>query len=825
MPQSITLFLRRACQLALTVYGIVGFSADASAQLDPLALPSPRPASKGAYQWGVEALRLGVAWGLTKGRAHVSISDVGYDVHSELQSGIDGNYRAHFSHVSPLVSIVDATRNGNFHGMLIAGVLAGRGFDGRGTAGACPWCSLSVHDQNTVGFDESLKLAVSSGAVALNLSLGLTVDGVTIPPSCDLGNIAPTGCSLLRRAAERDVVVVSIAQNNANGGGAPSTDQIPFPANTSTVIAVGGMESDFTFWTHSYESTNPGSNWGKKLRLVAPAKDILMPMKSGKYLYDVKSLRCGDRVDATVSAEPTLPTAYAGYGTCTGTSFAAPLVTGIVGLMRSANPLLTAAEVQSILYDTAQRPVSGPAGSGLTFYLPDAGAAVAGALGSGKNNRVSPLFSLYSTGAQTHLFTSSPQMALAAIAGDLGIASFQSFGQAIESYPKFGGKLCNSAGINCVQHDARAVAGIFTTENSPIAGRTLVPLYRMSCVGGTANCKVGRAFAYATTRAQVEFWEGRGYRVDVVEGYIYPVTNDVPSDSLPLCLGVDSARVDTILYASSSGCAQNQLTNEFGQSSGGNYASALFGFVPKLTTAPLNYTDMWWAGESENGWGASITQHGSTQFVVLFVYDNNRKPIWYAMPGGTWNASFTSYSGNLYLPSSSSYTNYNPAAFQPNASVGSATLTYQSANTATLSYTINGISGSKKISRQVFGADNGVFRMGVADLWWAGETQNGWGLNITQQGDVIFPLWYTYDTNGKNTWFGVPGGNWSGTTFTGDIYSTESAPWLGAPYNPASFTGVKRGVMSLTFIDQSMATMTYTVDGLTQTKNIVRQGF
>ena len=33
------------------------------------------------------------------------------------------------------------------------------------------------------------------------------------------------------------------------------------------------------------------------------------------------------------------------------------------------------------------------------------------------------------------------------------------------------------------------------------------------------------------------------------------------------------------------------------------------------------------------------------------------------------------------------------------------------------------------------------------DLWWAApaESESGWGINLTHQGDVIFATWFTYD--------------------------------------------------------------------------------
>jgi hypothetical protein len=809
---------------------------------DPLTLPSPRPASKGAYQWGVEILKLDKAWALTKGRAHLAIVDTGFAMHPELKPGADGNYREHLSQAD----VIGEPPGNQYHATMVATTLAARGFDGIGISGACPWCSLSVHtggpgtSVGPVELPTSMRNAIAVGASVVNMSFGDAADPNPANPqrSCLNGGFSGSWCDALRRAAERDLVMVSIAQNQSNAGTGAGSDRVPFPANHPNVIGVGGIDADGKFWSSGYESANSGSNWGPKIRLVAPAKDILVGQLPGRYLYDFPGLRCGDRVNAPVAEAPSLPANYAGYGDCIGTSFSAPYVSAIAGLVRSANPLLTAGEVQSIIEVTATQPVSGPAGSGLTFFLPDAERAVQAALGASMN-RVTPVFSLYAANTQSHLFTSSPQMAVAGIARELKLAGqsvagdYQSFGDEISGYARFGGRLCDSNGSNCTQPDARALFNVFTTENSPDTQRSLVPLYRMSqvCAALAAGCKSSRNFAYATSRSQVQALEARGYVVDGVEGYIYASGGTQPAGTQALCLGFDAARIDHILYAAAS-CTRTQLSNAAGQNTGGNYQPAgSLGFVPLSSVAAVaNYTDLWWAGQSENGWGISINQHGNVQFNILFVYDNAGKAIWYAMPGCTWNADFTACNGALYKPSSSALNNYNPAQFAANPSVGSATFQYTGSGTGLLQYVINGIAGQKSISRQSFGPIDNTAGLQVGDMWWAGDSQNGWGVSITQQYRTLFAAWYTYDQSGNATWYTLPGGSWNGNTYSGKLYTATSSPWLGGTYNPAAFTAQEVGTISFNFSSGSAGTMSYTFTagpfaGTTQTKNITRQAY
>jgi hypothetical protein len=247
--------------------------------------------------------------------------------------------------------------------------------------------------------------------------------------------------------------------------------------------------------------------------------------------------------------------------------------------------------------------------------------------------------------------------------------------------------------------------------------------------------------------------------------------------------------------------------------------------ITTIAASPPNYTDMWWGGARENGWGVSISQHGATQFNVIYAYDNAGKPTWYVMPGCTWSAGNTVCTGNLYQPTGAPFAAYDVTRFAANAPVGNATFTYKSANTATMSYTINGTSGTKEIERQAFGAATTLPNLGVNDIWWNGLEENGWGLNIAQQGRALFPVWYTYGADGKPTFFAVPGGSWDGLVFTGTMYTTTSSPWLGAAYDASRFVATPVGLMVIDFRDASTGTVTYTVGNVTQTKAIKRQEF
>ena len=238
---------------------------------------------------------------------------------------------------------------------------------------------------------------------------------------------------------------------------------------------------------------------------------------------------------------------------------------------------------------------------------------------------------------------------------------------------------------------------------------------------------------------------------------------------------------------------------------------------------PLNYQDLWWAGAQENGWGLSISQQGSAVFTVLYIYDQAGRPQWVVMPQARWNTSYTSISGDLYIPTGSPYTSYDPARFVAGSPVGSATIDFASTNNAMLRYTINGASGTKAIQRQVFG--DGAAIGNYTDIWWGGAAQNGWGVSMTQHGGTLVAVWYTYDAQGRTSWFVMPGASMANpAAVTGALYRTTGSAWVGATYDPGRFVPTAVGSLTFSFTD-SGATMRYVVDGAQGSVDLARVTF
>jgi len=251
------------------------------------------------------------------------------------------------------------------------------------------------------------------------------------------------------------------------------------------------------------------------------------------------------------------------------------------------------------------------------------------------------------------------------------------------------------------------------------------------------------------------------------------------------------------------------------------------GVTQRFVIAHLTpYQDMWWTGPAENGWGMSIVQHRDILFGVIYAYDDAGKPIWYVLPGGSWNDAKTEFTGSLYLPTGTPYGAYDATKFDVHAPVGSATLTFSGTSNATLDYTIDGVTGRKKIARQLFGPEvSGAPLHGLGDMWWGGVQQNGWGIAVLQQYKNLFSVWFTYDAAGKPTWFVMPSGTWTSTdTYGGKLYRATGSPWLGQTYDPAQLKLTEVGTYRMRFIGDT-ATFDYTLDGVAGTMPLVRQEF
>ena len=202
------------------------------------------------------------------------------------------------------------------HGFRVASTAAARGNNDEGIAGVCMDCRvipIRYEDgplqpgqviADAINYVADFQLAHPELTIIINGSIG-SPNTAAVEAACQY-------------AHDSDVPLV-FSTGNHNG-------LIGYPARYSTTIAVGATNACDERWSTGPGGACPnpfptlGSSFGPELDVVAPGADVLTTMGQN------------------------------GYGNETGTSFAAPHVAGMIGLLLSFRPHLSYQEVRSILH-------------------------------------------------------------------------------------------------------------------------------------------------------------------------------------------------------------------------------------------------------------------------------------------------------------------------------------------------------------------------------------------------------------------------------------------------------------------------------------------
>jgi hypothetical protein len=108
------------------------------------------------------------------------------------------------------------------------------------------------------------------------------------------------------------------------------------------------------------------------------------------------------------------------------------------------------------------------------------------------------------------------------------------------------------------------------------------------------------------------------------------------------------------------------------------------------------------------------------------------------------------------------------------------------------------------------------------------ESEAGWGVNFTHQGDKMFATLFTYDASNQPLWLVMSGGSRQadGVTFTGALFRTTGPAFDANPFvwNPATSVATV-GSLTVTFTGSETALLTYTFNGVSVSKSIVKQRY
>ena len=604
--------------------------AEADRRLRPTFVPNDGFINAQTYLGtGAAAIDAFDAWDITTGSSGVVVAVVdtgyrphaamagrflqGYDFISDSAVANDGDGRdADASDPGDWVTQADkdghfqgadcAIANSTWHGTAVAGVIGANGDDHVWTAGI-DWSAriLPVRVLGKCGG------SVSDIIDGIAWAAGLAVPGapVNVTPAqvinLSLGDDTANACG----AAEHSVITAALAHGVtraivAAAGNNSADVSLHSPANCAGVISVGATTSTGNLASYS--------NFGATLSLSAPGGQY--PQLDGIYALwnNGKTVPTGDSI-----------------AIFDGTSFSAPMVSGVISLMLAVAPDLTVAQVRSILTSSATPfpPLSTCSTSLCGAGIVNARAAV--------------------RAAQT--------------AGGPDYTDLWWFGQAF-----------NGTGISIIEHHDVLFATWYVYDANGKGSWFVMP-------GGAWNAThtIFSGAMYSTTGA--------------------PFNNYSPPATL-IQAGTLSLRFSDL----SNGTLSYVLTN--GQSAAFAMTRQPFGAV--VAPSHANYSDLWWGGTAQDGWGVTLNQHYDTLVAIWYTYGLDGKPVFYFVPDGVWSGA-TSLAGTVYATTGTPFgLSYDATQFGVTA-IGNATLSFSDISHATFSYTVDGVATqSIPLVRQAF---------------------------------------------------------------------------------------------------------------------------
>ena len=256
--------------------------------------------------------------------------------------------------------------------------------------------------------------------------------------------------------------------------------------------------------------------------------------------------------------------------------------------------------------------------------------------------------------------------------------------------------------------------------------------------------------------------------------------------------------------------------------------TALGSFIPpasSLADTPEVLSGLWW-NPAESGWGIHFVERHGNIFASWFAYDAAGKPTWYVVPNCVMPASGLSCSGTVYQVTGPRIfgVTYDPT-LRNTTSVGTLSANFSDNDHASLSYTVNGISRTVAITREVFVTGDTGPAINYTDMWWD-PAEGGWGAAVEQQVDTVFIAWYVYDDNGKPVWFVAPNCvfNPDGVSLGGPAYTTSGPPF-GTTFDPSMVNTSNIGYMRIEFADGNHGTISFLSQTAFVSKPITRLKF
>jgi serine protease AprX len=302
--------------------------------------------------------RTGATVGATWVRDNLGLDGAGIGV-AIIDSGVaawhDDLGSERVVHFADFVDFQPSAYDDYGHGTHVAGIVAGNGFDSagarRGIAPAANLIVLKVLDGDGFGYISNV-IAALDYAVEHRAQFNIRVINLSVAAGVyESFNTDPLTLAA-KRAVDAGVVVVTAAGNFGKSvKGLPQYGGITAPGNAPWVLTVGATSHQGTT-TRSDDTMADFSSRGPTYIDYAAKPDLVAPGVGIESLAESSSLLFATHPAARLWG--TVDTVSQPYLSLTGTSMAAPVVTGTVALMLQANPSLTPNLVKAILQYTAE---------------------------------------------------------------------------------------------------------------------------------------------------------------------------------------------------------------------------------------------------------------------------------------------------------------------------------------------------------------------------------------------------------------------------------------------------------------------------------------
>lgn len=233
--------------------------------------------------------------------------------------------------------------NSSWHGTRVAGLVAAASNNGIGIAGVGWW--LRILPVRVLGKCGGWDSDIMAG---MRWAAGIAVPGLPANPNkakvlnLSLGGSGSCGTTGIGRLYRDTITEVNAAGATVVVAAGNSAGQaVGLPGNCPGVVTVAALR---------HVGTKVGfSSLGTEVTVSAPGGNCINVGAGEPCLYPmVSTTNRGTTTPVAADASTT------NSGASVGTSFSAPIVSGIVGLMASVRPSLTAAEVTQILKATAR---------------------------------------------------------------------------------------------------------------------------------------------------------------------------------------------------------------------------------------------------------------------------------------------------------------------------------------------------------------------------------------------------------------------------------------------------------------------------------------